>query len=99
MRPIDQKKPTTRHIDNASINQRPRSLGVVHELVMSLVAKLLRQSGQCIPRIFMVLGLLEPFPAEEMVGTCALTDGARETRCVRVRDADCVVAACAESPG
>lgn len=66
---------------------------------MSLVAKLLRQSRQCVPGIFVVLGLLEPFPAEEVVGACALTDGARETRGVCVRDADCVVAACAESPG
>lgn len=45
MRAIDQQQPTTPHLHNTRVDQRPRLLRVVHEVVVGLVAELFGQRG------------------------------------------------------
>jgi len=85
---IDEQKPTALHIDDARVDQRPRLLRIVHEVVVVLVAKLFRQGGQRVPRVLVHLGLFEPLAAEEVVGAGALADGAGQAVGVGVGDAD-----------
>ena len=46
----------------------------------------------------MTIYLLQPLPTQKVMRAGALTDRADETVVVRVREADGVVAACAETP-
>lgn len=85
---IDEQQPTTLHVNNTSLYQGPGVLGIVHKVIVGLVAKLFCQGGQSVPRVFLVLCLFEPLAGKEVVGSCALANGACESVGVGVCCAD-----------